>query len=119
MMATRRTVVVDGDVSAVAVIRPTGSRPERAGRAGEQVMTDSLGDRVIAACSAKPGSAEDYPFGAEVAAFTVIGKMFALVTLGPALGSVSLQCDPDLAAGPPAQDRTGQAEHLTSNPLPR
>jgi hypothetical protein len=29
-------------------------------------MADSLRDRVIAACSAKPGSAEDYPFGDEV-----------------------------------------------------
>jgi predicted DNA-binding protein (MmcQ/YjbR family) len=62
-------------------------------------MTDSLRDRVIAACSAKPGSAEDYPFGDEVAVYKVAGKMFALATLGPAPGSVSLKCDPDLAAG--------------------
>jgi predicted DNA-binding protein (MmcQ/YjbR family) len=79
--------------------RGTGSGPEGAGRAGEQVMTDSLRDRVIAACSAKPGSVEDYPFGNEVAVFKVAGKMFALVTMGPAPGSVSLKCDPDLAAG--------------------
>ena len=69
------------------------------GRAGEQVIADSLRDRVIAACSAKPGSAEDYPFGDEVAVFKVVGKMFALVTLGPSPCSVSLKCDPDLAAG--------------------
>ena len=56
-------------------------------------------DEVIAVCSAKPGSVEDYPFGDEVAAFKVAGKMFALVTLGPAPGRVSLKCDPDLAAG--------------------
>jgi predicted DNA-binding protein (MmcQ/YjbR family) len=62
-------------------------------------MTDSLRDRVIAACSAKPGSVEDYPFGDGVAVFKVVGKMFALATLGPALGSISLKCDPDLAAG--------------------
>jgi|SRR5580704_15378590 predicted DNA-binding protein (MmcQ/YjbR family) len=74
----------------------TGSRQERA---GEQVIADSLRDRVIAACSAKPGSAEDYPFGDEVAVFKVVGKMFALVTLGPSPCSVSLKCDPDLAAG--------------------
>jgi len=55
-------------------------------------------DRVIAACSAKPGSAEDYPFGDEVAVFKVAGRMFALVSLGPPPGSVSLKCDPDLAA---------------------
>ena len=56
-------------------------------------------DEVIAVCSAKPGSVEDYPFGDEVAVFKVAGKMFALVTLGPAPGSVSLKCDPDLAVG--------------------
>jgi predicted DNA-binding protein (MmcQ/YjbR family) len=56
-------------------------------------------DEAIAACSARPGSVEDYPFGDEVAVFKVAGKMFALVTLGPAPGSVSLKCDPDLAAG--------------------
>jgi predicted DNA-binding protein (MmcQ/YjbR family) len=56
-------------------------------------------DRVIAACAAKPGAAEDYPFGGEVAVFKVGGKMFALVALGPPPGSVSLKCDPDLAAG--------------------
>jgi predicted DNA-binding protein (MmcQ/YjbR family) len=55
-------------------------------------------DRVIEACGARPGAAEDYPFGDEVAVFKVAGKMFALVTLGPPPGSVSLKCDPDLAA---------------------
>ena len=88
--------VVAGPLSSRA---GTGSRPERAGRAGEQVMADSLRDRVIGACSGKPGSVEDYPFGDEVAVFKVAGKMFALVTLGPAPGDVSLKCDPDLAAG--------------------
>ncbi len=62
-------------------------------------MTNSVRERVIAACNAKPGSVEDYPFGDEVAVFKVVGKMFALVELGPAPGSVSLKCDPDLAAG--------------------
>ena len=63
------------------------------------MIADSLRDRVIAACSARPGSAEDYPFGDKVAVFKVAGKMFALVTLGPSPCSVSLKCDPDLAAG--------------------
>lgn len=54
-------------------------------------------DRVMAACAARPGSAEDYPFGDEVAVFKVGGRMFALVPLGPAPGSVSLKCDPRLA----------------------
>jgi len=56
-------------------------------------------DRVIAACGAERGAAEDYPFGDEVAVFKVAGRMFALVSLGPAPGSVSLKCDPGLAAG--------------------
>ncbi len=55
-------------------------------------------DRVIEACLAKPGSAEDYPFGDEVAVFKVAGKMFALVPLAESPASVSLKCDPGLAA---------------------
>jgi predicted DNA-binding protein (MmcQ/YjbR family) len=43
-------------------------------------------DRVISECLAKPGSAEDYPFGDEVAVFKVAGRMFALVPLGPPPG---------------------------------
>ena len=62
------------------------------------MVADSRRDRVVAACGAKPGSAEDYPFGDEVAVFKVAGKMFALVSLGPEPGSVSLKCDPGLAA---------------------
>ena len=61
-------------------------------------MSDSLRDRVITACGAKPGSVEDYPFGDEVMVFKVAGKMFALVTLGLPPASVSLKCDPDFAA---------------------
>jgi predicted DNA-binding protein (MmcQ/YjbR family) len=57
----------------------------------------------MAACGAKPGSAEDYPFGDEVAVFKVAGRMFALVSLGSPPGSVSLKCDPDLA--PALRDR--------------
>jgi predicted DNA-binding protein (MmcQ/YjbR family) len=56
-------------------------------------------DRVIEACGAKPGSSEDYPFGDGVAVFKVAGRMFALVSLGEPPGSVSLKCDPHLAAG--------------------
>jgi predicted DNA-binding protein (MmcQ/YjbR family) len=56
-------------------------------------------DRVIAACGAKPGSAEEYPFGDEVAVYKVAGRMFALVPLGGPPGSVSLKCDPHLAEG--------------------
>ena len=63
------------------------------------MLAGSRRDRVMAACGAKPGAAEDYPFGDEVAVFKVAGKMFALVSLGPAPGSVSLKCDPGLAGG--------------------
>jgi predicted DNA-binding protein (MmcQ/YjbR family) len=52
---------------------------------------------VLAACSAKPGAVEDYPFGDEVAVFKVAGRMFALVPLGAAPPSASLKCDPGLA----------------------
>jgi predicted DNA-binding protein (MmcQ/YjbR family) len=63
------------------------------------MVAGSRRDRVMAACGAKPGAAEDLPFGDEVAVFKVAGKIFALVSLGPAPGSVSLKCDPGLAGG--------------------
>lgn len=52
---------------------------------------------MIADCCARQGAVEDYPFGDDAAVFKVAGKMFALVALGLAPGSVSLKCDPDLA----------------------
>lgn len=61
-------------------------------------MNGSRRDRVLAACAAKPGAVEDYPFGDEVAVFKVASRMFALVPLGEQPGSVSLKCDPGLAA---------------------
>lgn len=61
-------------------------------------MTCPRRDRVLAACAAKPGAVEDYPFGEQVAVFKVAGRMFALVPLDDAPGSVSLKCDPGLAA---------------------
>lgn len=54
-------------------------------------------DQVIAACAAKPGSAEEYPFGDEAAVYKVAGKMFALISMGQAPGDVSLKCDPHMA----------------------
>jgi hypothetical protein len=41
-------------------------------------MTRAQRDQVIAECAAKPGSAEDYPFGEAVAVFKVGARMFAL-----------------------------------------
>ena len=63
------------------------------------MVAGSQRDRVMAACGAKPGSAEDYPFGDEVAVFKVAGRMFALVPLGQTPASITLKCDPDLAVG--------------------
>jgi predicted DNA-binding protein (MmcQ/YjbR family) len=63
------------------------------------MVNGSRRDRVIAECLAKPGAVEDYPFGDDVAVFQVAGRMFALVPLGSPPGSVSVKCDPDLAAG--------------------
>jgi predicted DNA-binding protein (MmcQ/YjbR family) len=60
-------------------------------------MTGLPRDAVIAACTAKPGAVEDYPFGDEVAVFKVSGRMFALVPLAGEPASVSLKCDPGLA----------------------
>jgi predicted DNA-binding protein (MmcQ/YjbR family) len=60
-------------------------------------MTGSRLDWVVAACSARPGAVEDYPFGDGVAVFKVAGRMFALVPLGETPGSISLKCDPGLA----------------------
>ena len=62
-------------------------------------MADSRRDQVMAACAAKPGSVEDYPFGDGVAVYKVAGRMFALVPLDDDPPSISLKCDPDLAEG--------------------
>jgi predicted DNA-binding protein (MmcQ/YjbR family) len=51
----------------------------------------------MAACAAKPGSVEDYPFGDGVAVYRVAGKMFALVPVAEEPPSISVKCDPDLA----------------------
>ena len=64
-----------------------------------ELASGSQRDWVIAACQAEPGAVEDYPFGDEVAVFKVVGRMFALVPLGQAPGSISLKCDPDRAIG--------------------
>jgi predicted DNA-binding protein (MmcQ/YjbR family) len=64
---------------------------------GDHMVSGSRVEWVIAACSAKPGSVEDYPFGDQVAVFKVAGKMFALVPLGQTPQSISLKCDPELA----------------------
>ena len=54
-------------------------------------------DQVLERCSGLPGAVEDYPFGDDVAVWKVGGKMFALVMLAGAPGSVNLKCDPDWA----------------------
>jgi predicted DNA-binding protein (MmcQ/YjbR family) len=44
---------------------------------------------VLERCSGFPGAVEDHPFGDDVAVFKVGGKMFALVMLEGAPGSVN------------------------------
>jgi predicted DNA-binding protein (MmcQ/YjbR family) len=60
-------------------------------------MTAVTRDEVLELCSSLPGSVEDYPFGDDAAVFKVGGKMFALVMLTGAPGTVNLKCDPDWA----------------------
>jgi predicted DNA-binding protein (MmcQ/YjbR family) len=54
-------------------------------------------DDVLDACGCFSGAVEEYPFGDEVAAFKVGGRIFALVSLAGEPGSVNLKCDPELA----------------------
>jgi predicted DNA-binding protein (MmcQ/YjbR family) len=44
------------------------------------------------------GAEEVYPFGAETAVFKVRGKIFAIAALRREPASISLKCEPDLAA---------------------
>ena len=48
-------------------------------------------------CLQLAGASEDLPFGPEVSAFRVAGKIFALTMLERTPLEVSLKCDPDLA----------------------
>jgi predicted DNA-binding protein (MmcQ/YjbR family) len=52
-------------------------------------------DQVLDLCPSLPGSAEDYPFGDDVAVFKVAGNMLPLVSLAGEPDSVNLKCDPD------------------------
>jgi predicted DNA-binding protein (MmcQ/YjbR family) len=54
-------------------------------------------DDVLAICLGLPAAEETFPFGEEVAVIKVGGKMFALVPLSEASGSVNLKCDPGRA----------------------
>ena len=60
-------------------------------------------------CLAKPGAAEDYPFGEGVSVFKVAGKIFAIADLGAALLEVSLKCEPELAEALRAQHTSVRA----------
>jgi predicted DNA-binding protein (MmcQ/YjbR family) len=50
-----------------------------------------------ACCLEHPGAVEEFPFGAEVSAFKVAGKIFALCALERTPLEVSLKCEPELA----------------------
>jgi len=50
---------------------------------------------VLAACESMPEAELAFPFGEDVAVFKLGGKMFALVGLDEATGSINLKVDPD------------------------
>lgn len=52
-------------------------------------------EQVRAACEAKPGAVETYPFGPDTAVYKVGGKMFALVPWSAEPATISLKCDPE------------------------
>jgi predicted DNA-binding protein (MmcQ/YjbR family) len=54
-------------------------------------------DELRRGCLAKPGTAEDFPFGDDISVFKVAGRIFAISHLGSSPLEVSLKCDPDLA----------------------
>jgi len=54
-------------------------------------------DRARAACAAKRGAEETYPFGPDTAVYKVRGKMFALVPHSAEPPHISLKCDPEWA----------------------
>ena len=54
-------------------------------------------------CLAKPGAAEDCPFGEGVSVFKVAGKIFAISDLGAVPFEVSLKCEPEFAEALRAQ----------------
>jgi predicted DNA-binding protein (MmcQ/YjbR family) len=54
-------------------------------------------DDVLEYCGSRPGAAEEYPFGDDVAVFKVGGRVFAICGLTGQPGSVSLKCDPTLS----------------------
>lgn len=45
-------------------------------------------------CLCKRGAYEDFPFGPEARVFKVVGKMFALVSMGDVPATINLKCDP-------------------------
>ncbi|MDU2239359.1 MAG: MmcQ/YjbR family DNA-binding protein [Paenibacillus sp.] len=56
--------------------------------------------KLVAYCLSKKGAVQEYPFGPETTVMKVGGKMFALlpVTSGDGAASISLKCDPVIAA---------------------
>jgi predicted DNA-binding protein (MmcQ/YjbR family) len=55
-------------------------------------------DEAGAACAAKRGAVETYPFGPDTAVYKVGGKMFALLPQSADPPSMSLKCDPEWSA---------------------
>ncbi|MGG6309424.1 MmcQ/YjbR family DNA-binding protein [Paenibacillus macerans] len=57
-------------------------------------------EELLACCLSKKGAVQEYPFGPETAVMKVGGKMFALLPVpsGDGAASISLKCDPVIAA---------------------
>lgn len=57
-----------------------------------------MSDTMIAYCLSKPGASEEYPFGPRPLVMKAGGKMFALISCEGDRYSISLKCDPVIAA---------------------
>ncbi|WP_428665919.1 MmcQ/YjbR family DNA-binding protein [Runella sp.] len=49
-------------------------------------------------CLSKQGVTEEFPFGEETLVYKVMGKIFALTSLGSIPLTINLKCDPEKAA---------------------
>jgi predicted DNA-binding protein (MmcQ/YjbR family) len=70
-------------------------------------------DGAHAACMARAGAEETYPFGPDTAVYKVGGKMFALLPHSAEPPHLSLKCDPEWSAVlRNAYDAVGPGYHL-------
>ena len=70
----------------------------RPGRLPQLASEDVTADLLRRWCLARPSAVEEFPFGPQTSVFKVAGKMFALTALDARPLTVSLKCEPTLAA---------------------